>query len=121
MAGERNAEVLAKLRDPRIKADEEAIRKSLEGNWRTEHILALKQRLSLYRSHGDLIDECDKEIEKLVAALEPRMDPDEKPMPEDRKQKQRKRKKKSGSPDFDMRCGPRPTSCSAWISPRFPD
>ena len=103
LAGERDPAVLAKLRDPRIKACEETIRKSLEGNWRAEHILALKQRLSLYRSHRDLINECDKEIEKLVAAFEPRVDPDEKPMPEDRKQKQRKRKKKSGSPDFDMR------------------
>ena len=103
VAGERNPEVLARLRDPRIKASEDTIRKSLEGNWRAEHILALKQRLSLYRSHRDLIDECDKEIEKLVAAFAPRVDPDEKPMPEDRKQKQRKRKKKSGSPDFNMR------------------
>src|SRR5260370_39125509 len=65
--------------------------------------MALKQRLSLYRSPRGLIDECDKEIERLVAAFEPRVDPDEKPMPEDRKQNQRKRKKKSGSPDFDMR------------------
>lgn len=103
VAGERNPEVLAKMRDPRIKASEETIRKSLEGNWRAEHILALKQRLLLYRSHRDLIDECDKEIEKLVAAFEPRVDPVEKPMPEDRKPKQRKRKKKSGSPDFNMR------------------
>ena len=103
LAGERDPAVLAKLRDPRIKANEETIRKSLEGNWRAEHILALKQRLSLYRSHRDLINECDKEIEKLVAAFEPRVDPDEKPMPEDRKQKQRKRKKKSGHPDFNVR------------------
>jgi transposase len=103
VAGERDPAVLAKLRDPRIKASEDTIRKSLEGNWRAEHILALKQRLSLYRSHRDLIDECDKEIEKLVAAFEPRVDPDAKPMPDDRKQKQRKRKKRSGSPDFNMR------------------
>jgi transposase len=87
LAGERDPAVLARLRDPRIKASEETIRKSLEGNWRAEHLLALKQRLSLYRSHRDLIDECDKEIEKLVAAFEPRVDPDEKPMPDDRKQK----------------------------------
>lgn len=103
VAGERNPAVLAKLRDPRIKASEDTIRKSLEGNWRAEHILALKQRLTLYRSHRDLIDECDKEIEKLVTAFEPRVDPDEKPMPDDRKQQQRKRKKRSGSPDFNMR------------------
>ena len=103
VAGERNPAVLAKMRDPRIKASEDTIRKSLEGNWRAEHILALKQRLSLYRSHRELINECDQEIEKLVAAFEPRVDPEEKPLPEDRKQKQRKRKKKSGRPDFNMR------------------
>jgi transposase len=103
VAGERDPAVLAKLRDPRIKADQETIRKSLEGNWRAEHILALKQRLSLYRSHGELISQCDQEIEKLVAAFEPKVDPEEKPLPPDRKQKQRKRKKKSGRPDFDMR------------------
>jgi transposase len=103
VAGERDPAVLAKLRDPRIKANEETIRKSLVGNWRAEHILALKQRLSLYRSHRELINECDKEIEKLVAAFDPRVDPDERPMPEDRKQKQRKRKKKSGGLDFDLR------------------
>ena len=103
VAGERDPSALAKLRDPRIQASEERIRKSLEGNWRAEHILALKQRLTLYRSHCDLISECDQEIEKLVAGFEPRVDPDEKPMPEDRKQKQRKRKKKSGNPDFNLR------------------
>jgi transposase len=103
VAGERDPAVLAELRDPRIKASQETIRKSLEGNWRAEHILALKQRLSLYRSYRDQINDCDKEIEKLVSAFEPRVDPEHKPLPEDRKRKQRKRKKKSGSPDFDMR------------------
>jgi transposase len=103
VAGERDPAVLAKLRDPRIKASEETLRKSLEGNWRPEHILALKQRLLLYRAYSDQINDCDQEIEKLVAAFEAKVDPAEKPMPEDRKQKQRKRKKKSGSPDFDMR------------------
>src|SRR5580704_1610424 len=103
VAGERDAAVLARLRDPRIKASEETIRKSLEGNWRAEHVLALKQRLSLYRTYLERISECDKEIEKLVAAFEPRVYPDEKPLPEDRKQKQRKRRRKSGNPDFNMR------------------
>lgn len=103
VAGEHDPTKLARLRDPRIKASEETIRKSLEGNWRAEHILALKQRLLLYRSYRDQINDCDKEIEKLVAAFEPRADPSEKPMPEDRKQKQRRRKKKSGNPEFDMR------------------
>ena len=96
--------MLAKLRDPRIKADEETIRKSLEANWRTEHILVLKQRLVLYRSYRDQINDCDKEIETLVAAFAPRVDPEvKKPLPEDRKKRQRQRRKKTGNPDFDMR------------------
>lgn len=101
--GERDPLKLAELRDPRIKASEETLRKSLEGNWRAEHVLALKQRLSLYRSYREQIDECDKQIEQSVAAFEPRVDPDDKPLPEDRKKKQRRRKKKSGTPGFDMR------------------
>jgi transposase len=103
VAGERDPGKLARLRDPRIKASEETVRKSLEGNWRAEHILALKQRLALYRSYRDQINDCDKEIEKLVAAFEPKVDPEQKPLPEDCKQKQRRRQKKTGSPDFDMR------------------
>ena len=55
VGGERDSVVLARLRDPHIKADEETIRKSLEGSWRPEHIVALKQRLSLYRSYREQI------------------------------------------------------------------
>jgi transposase len=103
VAGERDPAALAKLRDPRVKASEETIRKSLEGNWQAEQILVLKQRLSLYRAYRDQIHTCDEEIEKLVAAFEPKADPSERSLPEDRKPKQRRRKKKSGSPDFDLR------------------
>jgi transposase len=103
VAGERDATVLAQLRDPRIKASEETIRKSLEGNWRAEHVLVLEQRLSLYRTYREQIHDCDQEIEKRVAAFEPRVDPQERPLPEDRKRKQRQRKKKTGNPDFNMR------------------
>jgi len=103
VAGEREPAELAKLRDPRVKASEETIRKSLEGNWRAEQVLILKQRLELYRYYREQIRACDQEIEKLVAGFEPKVDPSQKPLPEDRKKQQRRRKKKSGSPDFDMR------------------
>src|SRR6266446_969834 len=43
LAGERDPQTLAKLRDPRVKASEETIRKSLVGNWRSEHLFTLKQ------------------------------------------------------------------------------
>ena len=63
----------------------------------------LTQRLSLYRAYREQISNCDEEIEKLITAFEPKADPEQKPLPEDRKQKQRKRRKKSGSPEFDIR------------------
>jgi hypothetical protein len=79
------------------------IRKSLEGNWRDEHLFILKQRLELYRQHQSQIGDCDQQVEKLVAAFQPRVDPEQKPLPEDRKKRQRGRKKKGDHPDFDMR------------------
>jgi transposase len=48
LAGERDAVVLTQLRDPRIKANEETIRKSLVGNWRTEHLFTLKQSREMF-------------------------------------------------------------------------
>jgi hypothetical protein len=39
----------------------------------------------------------------LIAAFEPKADPEDNPLPPDRKQKQRRRKKNNGSPEFDMR------------------
>ena len=103
IAGERDPAVLAKLRDPHVKASEETIRQSLEGNWCPAQILVLTQRLSLYRGYQKQIEECDKSIENLLNTFTPMTDPDQKPMPADRKQKQRKRKKKTGDPNFNMR------------------
>jgi transposase len=114
VGGERDPAVLAQRRDPNIKASEETLRQSLEGNWSPEQIIVLKQRLSLYRSHREQIEDCDREIEQLLAAFTPQADPAQKPMPEDRKHKQRKQyqrrrrnkrncKHEDNSPGFDMR------------------
>ena len=43
VAGARDASVLAKLRDRRIKADEAQIAAALQGNWRDEHLFALSK------------------------------------------------------------------------------
>jgi transposase len=64
LAGERNPEFLADLRDKRIKASREDIIKSLEGYYTTEHLFELKQCYQLYCTHRKMIDECDSEIEK---------------------------------------------------------
>ena len=114
VAGERDPAVLAKLRDPRIKASEETIRKSLEGNWRSEQILVLKQRLSLYRSYREQISDCDQEIEKLVAApLSQKPIPSRSPC-----QRIASRNSAGARRKAAVRistCAPRPTSYSVWI------
>ena len=69
VGGERDPRKLARLRDPRIKADEATIAKSLQGHWREEHILELTQALELYRFYQDKIAECDREIEAGWSAL----------------------------------------------------
>ena len=64
LAGERNPEILADLRDNHIKASREDIIKSLEGHYTTEHLFELRQCYNLYCTHRELIGECDSEIEK---------------------------------------------------------
>jgi len=108
VAGERDAAILAKLRDSHIKASEETIRKSLVGNWRDEHLFTLKQSRDLYRAYQQQIVACEEEIEKLLQQFEPRVNPDEKPLPPDGKRNRRpkkKKKRKSGppAPGFDIR------------------
>ena len=107
VAGERDAAILAKLRDSHIKASEETIRKSLVGNWRDEHLFTLKQSRDLYRAYQQQIVACEEEIEKLLQQFEPRVNPDEKPLPPDGKRNRRTKKKKRQNgppaPGFDVR------------------
>ena len=70
--GQRDPRQLAQLRDPRIKADEATIAKSLQGHWREEHIFELTQALELYRFYQDKIAECDREIEAQLERFEDR-------------------------------------------------
>jgi transposase len=107
LAGQRDGTELAKLRDPHIKADAEIIRKSLEGNWRPEHLFTLRQSRDLYRIYQQQIVNCDLEIEKMLREFQPRTDPAERPLPPDRKRNRAgsKRRKKNGHthPEFDLR------------------
>jgi transposase len=81
LAGERDPNQLAQLRDYRIKADEETIAKSLVGDFRAEHLFTLRQALSAYRHYQQLISECDQEIERLLQEFDSRVDPEAEPLP----------------------------------------
>jgi transposase len=105
LQGQRDPAVLSQLRDQRIKASEETIRKSLVGNWRPEHLFTLRQSREMYRRYQEQMAACDEEIEKLIVSFEPRVNPDQRPLPPDRKQKQRRSKSKTVNPTtgFDVR------------------
>jgi transposase len=70
LVGERNPQVLAKLRDRRIKANEQTIAKSLIGDYRREHLFTLRQSLESFRHYQKLISACDTEIEQYLEAFE---------------------------------------------------
>lgn len=63
LAGERDASELAKLRNERCKRTEAEIARALKGNWRDEHLFALKQALELYESYHKQLRACDGKIE----------------------------------------------------------
>lgn len=69
VAGERDALTLAKLRHVRIRASEEEIVKSLQGNWREDHLFTLKQAVNLYDSYRAAIAECEAELARVLEQL----------------------------------------------------
>jgi transposase len=69
VAGERDPRVLAAYRDCRIQATEEEIAASLLGNWRTEHVFALKQALGAFDFCLKQLAECDAEVEQSLKLL----------------------------------------------------
>lgn len=69
--GERDPKALARLRDYRCKHSEEVIAKSLEGNYRQEHLFALQQAVTLYETYQAQIAACDEQIEHYLVTLSP--------------------------------------------------
>ncbi|XYJ09451.1 IS110 family transposase [Telluria sp. B2] len=98
VAGERDPDKLAAMRDVRCKESIETIRAALVGNYQPEHVFALKQALALYDFYQQCIDECDAEIERTVAGLNV-----ERPAPEAPLPKAKHRNKMPSDPNFDVR------------------
>lgn len=106
LTGQRDPVELAKLRDCRIKASEEVVRKSLVGNYRAEYLFTLRQSRDLYQTYQHQIIDCDREVENLLSRFEPRVVPTEKPLPPDRKRFRNKKRKKTAhhcGAGFDLR------------------
>jgi transposase len=81
LSGERDPAVLAKMRDPRIKASEATVARALVGDYKREHLFTLAQSVAAYRSYERLIAECDVEIEQCLNAFESKLGADAPPLP----------------------------------------
>lgn len=98
VAGERNPDALAAMRDVRCKAPIETVRAALVGNYQPEHVFALKQALALYDFYQQCMAECDVQIEQVVADMNASREMPEIPLP-----KARHRTKQPNDVNFDVR------------------
>jgi transposase len=71
LAGERDPQTLAAMREPGCKKSVEEIGKALTGTWREEHLFILKQSILLYDFYTEQIQACDEEIERLYGLTRP--------------------------------------------------
>jgi transposase len=100
LAGERDPHKLAAFRDPRVKASEEQIARSLEGNWQEDLLFVLQQEQNGYEFCHRQMAECDQRIEQYLQRREDRSAGAS--LPEE-KRKGRLQKKKGNKPQFDLR------------------
>ena len=70
LAGERDPLTLARLCHGGVKNSEDTIAKSLEGDYRPEHLFALRQSLAAYHYYQKLVLEVDQEIKHQLGELQ---------------------------------------------------
>ena len=100
LAGERNPMKLAGLCNWRVRSPRETVAKSLEGDYRPEHLFALRQSLVGYRFYQTLISEVDQELEVKMRDL-PRAATGPEQMPP--RTKTRIYQRASNEPAFDLK------------------
>ena len=98
VAGERDPDVLASMRDIRCHSSIETIRASLVGNDRDEHIFALTQSLELFDFYQEKILACDHKLETALSHVTVRAGEQLSPLP-----KARTKTKQVNAPSFDVR------------------
>jgi transposase len=100
LSGQRDPHELAAFRDPRVKASEEEIARSLEGNWQEDLLFVLRQEQDSYEFCQRQMAECDRQLQQYFSQSEDRSQGAS--LPEE-KRKERLRKKKGNKPQFDLR------------------
>lgn len=80
LSGERDPQRLLELCDVQIrKKKAEAIRESLRGTWREEHLFALRQALAAWEFYQTQIRECDQALEQVLLEMTGPVGPEEPP------------------------------------------
>jgi transposase len=97
--GERDPAALATHRDPRCQASTHEIIAALTGNYRAEHLFALKQNFEAYQFLLKQIAECDAAIDALLTTLAAMQPQPQATLPTAR----RPRPPKNREPRFDLR------------------
>jgi transposase len=93
LEGERDPKKLAQHRDRRIKASEQTLIKSLEGNWREEQVFNLQLAYDHYIFLQQQLKQCDAESEKIIQKMTSGNSP---------KSRTKKIQKSKNNPDFDV-------------------
>src|SRR5215468_8655375 len=70
LAGERDPQRLAAFRDPRVKASERDIARSLEGNWQEDLLFVLKQEQAAFEFSRKQMAECDHQLELYLQKMQ---------------------------------------------------
>ena len=70
LEGQRDPVELAKLCHHMVRSSQDTVAKSLEGDYRPEHVFTLRQSLMGYRYYQGMIQEVDVEMEQRMANLE---------------------------------------------------
>ena len=99
VAGERNPQVLAALKNPRIKSSVSEIAQALTGDYRIEHIFVLQQELQFYEAYQKAIAECDSQIEQCLTQFSDQVDVEASPI---LPAKNRRNKPQGNQPNFDL-------------------
>jgi hypothetical protein len=97
LAGQRDPLQLAKLRDDRCGHSEADIARALYGNWREEHLFALKQAVELYDFYRKEVAACDRKIQAQLKRFADKSGGE--PLPP----KARRQRRGDNRPSFDAR------------------
>jgi hypothetical protein len=97
LAGERDPQQLAKLRNEICRNDEATIALALQGNWREDHLFALKQAMDTYHFYKEKLTEVDGKVQTHLETFEDKSQGKPMQRPTGRK------RHRATAPTFDLR------------------